>query len=78
MHEQSIIDAIIEGAKASKYGRDPAHPDQPGDLATFFANVCNANPAAFLMLFGELIQQEVQTEPSVEPQHAEKTTGRLQ
>ena len=74
--QRELYDAIIAGAKASKYGRDLEHPD--GDLSVFFANVCNANPAAFLMLFGELIQQEVQIEPSVEPPHAEKTTGRLQ
>jgi hypothetical protein len=73
--QRELYDAIIAGAKASKYGRDLEHPD--GDLSVFFANVCNTSPAAFLMLFGELIQQEVQTEPR-EPQHAETNVGRLQ
>ena len=74
--DQELLDALIEGAKNSRYGKDPQHPD--GDLAIFFANVCNENPAAFLALFAGLIQADTQTEPSVEPQHAEKTTERLQ
>ena len=38
--QRELYDAIIAGAKASKYGRDLEHPD--GDLSVFFANVCNA------------------------------------
>jgi hypothetical protein len=75
--QEIIRDAIIEGAKNSKYGRDP-DSNEPGDLATFFTNVCNENVAAFCVLLGAMIQQETQTEPSVEPQHAETNVGRLQ
>jgi hypothetical protein len=75
--QRELYDALIEGAKNSKYGRDPQHADQPGDLTRFFTAVCNENVAAFCALLGAIIEHEAQTEAreSVESQYAE---GRLQ
>ena len=69
MHEQSIIDAMIAGAKNSKYGRDPEHPNASGSLTRFFTSIANENITAFCALLGQLIQHEIDKEPSVEPQY---------
>jgi hypothetical protein len=67
MDRRELFDAIIAGARASKF----AAPD--GSLETFFKNVCDANISAFMILIGELIQQEAEEEEiSVEPQHTEE------
>jgi hypothetical protein len=78
--QRELYDALIEGAKNSKYGRDPQRPDQPGDLRRFFTNVLNENPAAILMLFGEMIQHEVSTEPQINTDNIinDPKPGRLQ
>ena len=70
--ERSIVDAIIAGAKNSKYGRDSEHPEQPGSLTNFFTNVCDAHPAAYLKLLRKLIQPDIDPMPQYEAsQHSE-------
>jgi hypothetical protein len=66
--QTELYSAIIEGAKASKYGRDPQRPDQPGSLTRFMTAIADKRPAAFCALLGAMIEQEVQTELSSEPQ----------
>jgi hypothetical protein len=58
-----LCTAIIEGAKASRYAKDPQHPDQPGTLTRFFASLCELHPAGFMSLLGVILEREV--EPTV-------------
>jgi hypothetical protein len=78
MHEQSIIDAMIEGAKESRYGKDPQHPDQPGSLTRFFTSVADENITAFCALLGAMIQHEAPTEPREIVEPPPYAEGRLQ
>ena len=50
----TIVDAIIAGIENSKFGKDKAHPDAPGNLTNFFTNVCNQEPAAYLKLLEKI------------------------
>jgi hypothetical protein len=54
--QRELFDAIVEGAKASKYGRDGSNG--PGNLTTFFKNIANQHPAAFCSLLETLIELE--------------------
>lgn len=74
--QTKLYNTIIEAAKASKYGRDPGS-NELASLTTFFKNVCNANPAAFLALLGAMIEHEVNTEPPQQITDGPKP-GRLQ
>jgi hypothetical protein len=51
--------AMIEGAKNSRFGKDPNNPDAPGTLVNFFTNIASEYPAAFCTLFGKLIPRHV-------------------
>jgi hypothetical protein len=55
--QQELFAAIVEGAKASKYGRDDGSHG-PGDLTTFFKNIANQHPAAFCSLLETLLELE--------------------
>ena len=55
--QRERFDAIVEGAKASKYGRDDGSHG-PGNLTTFFKNIANQHPAAFCSLLETLIELE--------------------
>jgi hypothetical protein len=50
---------LLEGAKNSKYGRDPDNPEAPGTLENFFKNVANDHPNEFLALLSKLIPRQV-------------------
>jgi hypothetical protein len=76
--QRELYHALIEGAKNSKYGRDPNCPDQPGTLTRFFTSIADQNVTAFCALLGQLIQHEVsaQTDESVKPQETTTDVGR--
>ena len=59
---RELREAMIEGAKNSKYGKDPNNPEAPGTLENFFANAADENLADFLVLFGRLIPRQINTQ----------------
>jgi hypothetical protein len=76
--DQELLDALIEGAKNSRYGKDLQHPDQPGSLTRFFTSVADENITAFCALLGAMIQHEAQTEPREIVEPPPYAEGRLQ
>ena len=40
---QDLRNAMMNGARNSDYGKDPAYPNQPGDLERFFTTLANNN-----------------------------------
>jgi hypothetical protein len=67
-----LFDAIVKGAEESRYGKDPLHPEAPGSLTRFLTAIADKHPQVFVSLLGELLQQEVQAELSIEARRVEK------
>ncbi len=62
---RELREAMIDGANNSDYGKDPEHPDQPGDLERFFTTLANNNIGIYCMLFGKLIHRHIYTQSEV-------------
>jgi hypothetical protein len=59
---REIREAMLEGAMNSEYGKDPKHPDEPGDLARFFTNMANKNIDLFCAMLTKLIPRQINTQ----------------
>jgi hypothetical protein len=61
-YTREIRDAIVYAARNCEFGRDPAHPDQPGSLERFFVTLADRNMSLFCMLFSKGIPKIIESQ----------------
>lgn len=51
-----MLEAMFQGAEASRHAKDPQHPDRPGTIAQFAAHVADIDPLRFFAILTKFVE----------------------